>query len=107
MEETATGVGPETAGDSVPALPEGLGPEAGVGAESVASWQTETGILDSIYIRQSLAGKPLIMVNKECLTFAGAAPPPTCCGARRGLDPVTLGCRGYRRAEEQPALSAP
>lgn len=40
-------------------------------------------------------------------SFAGAAPPPACCGARTGLDPVTLGCHGYRRVEGRPAWSDP
>lgn len=42
MKERTTDAGPERAGDSVLVLREGLGPEAGVGAESVASWKTET-----------------------------------------------------------------
>ena len=36
-----TAAGPERAGDSGQVLSERLGPEAGVGAESVAFWKTD------------------------------------------------------------------
>lgn len=41
------------------------------------------------------------------LTFAGVAPPPTCCGAQKRQGQVTPGCRGYRRVERQPVSSDP
>lgn len=43
--------GPGRTGDSVLVLPGGLGPEAGVGAESVASWKTETDD-QTLYLHQ-------------------------------------------------------